>query len=185
MSLLRLRTLLRMRPQDTNAIDEIGGAIDGICGRQPNTYQLAKVGRSPSTVKGAPNAPCTTCAIRCGTPTWWRSANCFAASWPATAHHLRSRLEAARPPGARRLLRAVKSEGFPDLRSAALAALREAVLSALPGEVVVNANAVYARLTELVEPPGQPRLEGGRPRALHARRGHARRLLAGRLRRGA
>lgn len=154
MSLLRLRTLLRMRPQDTNAIDEIGRLID-ILPDIRQTYQLAKVqafalhreGRAERAVHHLRRIP-----VRDADLVAERELLCgLMAGDGSPGSGGRS------PAGREALLRAVKSEGFPDIQGAALAALREAVLSALPGEVVVNANAVYARLTELVEPPtGNP-----------------------------
>lgn len=51
--------------------------------------------------------------------------------------------------GRAELLAAVKAEGFPGIQTAALAALRQAVLGALPGETYANANPIFVALTDI------------------------------------
>ncbi len=153
-ALLKLRMQLRIRPEDTDAFDEIGRLID-ILPDIRQTYQLAKTqafalhrsgegARAVNHLRRVPLRDADLVAERellCG----------LMAGDGSPGSGGRS------PEGRAALLRAAAAEGFFDIQGAALAALREAVLTAQPGEVVVNANAIYAKLTEFIEPPtGNP-----------------------------
>lgn len=153
-ALLRLRTLLRMRPEDTDALDEIGRLID-ILPDIRQTYQLAKTqafalhyaGKRERAIWHLRRIP-----IRDADLVAERELICGLMSGEGSPG-----AGGRSPEGRTALLRAAASEGFPDIQNAALAALREAVLTAVPGEVVVNANAIYNKLTEFIEPPsGNP-----------------------------
>lgn len=154
-TLLRKRMLMRIRPEDTGTLDELGKLIDLPDSRQ--NFQLAKVrafarfraGDAPRAIailNAAPVADTDLVAERD-----LLVGLLYGRSAPESAGR--------NTEGRVALLRVVESREFPgsvEMKSAALAALYEAVVTAPPGELVSNANTIYGALTAILSPGNFP-----------------------------
>lgn len=154
-SLLRRRMQMRIRPKNTDAIDELGKFIDLPDDRQ--AFQLAKVrafaqfraGNAMGAIATMGAAPAADTDLKAERDLLIGLLYGLGAPGNAGRHTV----------GRAALLRAVESKEFPgsvEIKSAALAALREAVVTAPPGEVITNANAIYGALTGILSKQNSP-----------------------------
>lgn len=137
-ALLRVRMRMRIRSDDTDTIDDLGKIADIVSDpRQAfrivklQAFRLAREGKNADAaarLKIVPVADPDLIAER----------------------DLLVGLFSGRSEGRPWLVKAVGAEGYPEIQNAALAALRESVVSAAPGEIVVNANGVYDALSTFI-----------------------------------
>lgn len=137
-ALLRVRMRMRIRSDDTDTLDDIGKIIDIAADpRQAfrlvklQAFRLAREGKNTEAAARLKIVPVADADL-------------------VAERDLLVGLFAGRTDGRPWLVRAVGAEGYPEIQHAALAALRESVVSAAPGEIVPNANGVYNALTVFI-----------------------------------
>lgn len=154
-SLLRRRMQIRIHTKNTDAIDELGKLIDLPDARQ--SFQLAKVRAFAQYRAGNAMAAIATMAAAPVPDLDLRAERdllvglMYGLGAPGN--------EGRHAEGRAALLRVVESpefRGSVEIKSAALAALREAVVTAKPGELVIHANAIHGALTDILSRQNSP-----------------------------